>query len=217
MRSRIHSLLHKHGVRVPYPTTFSKKGVAWLREQRLGFMDDAILHSDLTLLGAVEEQVQFIEEKIAALAVDDPQVKLLMTMTGIGHYGALLITSEIGDVSRFRSAGKLVLWAGLCPTLHQSGESTRYGRIKKEGNRHVRWMMVQAAQTASRHDPAMRGLYERTARRHGKQNAVIRVANKMTKIAWHILTRREPYRHRKEELYRTKLKRMERLAVSGLA
>ena len=143
-------------------------------------------------------------------------VRLLMTMTGISHYGALLIASKIGDVTRFRSAGKLISWSGLCPTLHQSGESTRYGRMKP-GNRRVRWMMVQAAQTASRYDPVMRRLYLRTSRRHGRQNAAIRVANKMMKIAWHILTRREPYRHRKEDLYRTKLKRMEKIAVPGLA
>ena len=179
--------------------------------------DQHILESHLRRLRGLQREVEAIDGRIALKASVSGDVRLLMTMTGISHYGALLITSEIGDVTRFRSAGKLVSWAGLCPTLHQSGESARYGRIKKEGNRHVRWLLVQAAQTASKHDPAMRGLYERTARRHGKQNAVIRVANKMTKIAWHLLTRREPYRHRKEELYKTKLKRMERIAVPGLA
>jgi len=158
-----------------------------------------------------------VEARIASKASEDEDVRLLMTMTGVSHYGALLIASEIGDIARFPSAGKLVSWAGLCPTLHQSGESTRYGRMKREGNKHVRWMMVRAAQTASQHDPAMRGLYLRTARRHGRQKAVIRVANKMLRIVWCMLTRREPYRYRKEELYRIKFKRMERLADSGLA
>jgi transposase len=140
-----------------------------------------------------------------------------MTMTGMSHYGALLIASEIGDITRFQSPEKLVSWAGLCPSLHQSGESTHYGRIKRDGNKHVRWLMVEAAKSASSHDPEMRRLYERTRWRHGSQNAVVRVANKMLRVVWCMLTWREPYRQGKEVLYKSKLKRMERLAASRLA
>jgi hypothetical protein len=63
----------------------------------------------------------------------------------------------------------------------------------------------------------MRTLYERTRRRHGSQNAVVRVANKMLRIVWCMLTRREPYRQGKEVLYKNKLMRMEKLASSRLA
>jgi transposase len=74
VKNRIHSLLDKHGLRMPHKTPFNKKNVAWLREQDLGFMDDAILRSDLVVLEAVDEQIGFMEEKIAVLAVEDPQV-----------------------------------------------------------------------------------------------------------------------------------------------
>jgi len=89
IRNRVHSLLHKHGLRVPYPTPFSRKGVAWLREQSLNPIDDVVLRSDLALLEALEGQVKTIEEKIAALAVEDPRVRLLMTMTGVGYFTAM--------------------------------------------------------------------------------------------------------------------------------
>ena len=69
----IHSLLDKHGLRIPYKTTFSMKAVAWLKMQSLGFVDDAILRTDLAILEAVDEQVGFMEEKIAALSADDIQ------------------------------------------------------------------------------------------------------------------------------------------------
>jgi len=46
VKNRIHALLHKHGLRMPHPTPFSKKSIKWLREQSLEFMDDAILRSD---------------------------------------------------------------------------------------------------------------------------------------------------------------------------
>ena len=74
-----------------------------------------------------------------------------MSMTGIDYFfSAMLISSEIGDISRFRTAGKLVSWCGLCPTVHQSGTSMYMGRMKKEdGNKKINWIMIQAANTAA--------------------------------------------------------------------
>ena len=76
---------------------------------------------------------------------------------------------------------------------------------------------MEAAKSASSHDPEMSSLYERTRRRHGSQNAVVRVANKMLRVVWYMLTRREPYGQGKEVLYKNKLMRMEKLASSRLA
>lgn len=147
----------------------------------------------------------------------DEEVRLLMTMTGVNHYGALLIASEIGDVTRFQSPEKLVSWAGLCPSLHQSGEPTHYGKIKREGNKHVRWLMVEAAKSASSHDPEMRALYERTRRRHVSQNAVVRVANKMLRGRLVHADAAGALQAGEGVLYKNKLMRMEKLASSRLA
>ncbi len=72
VRNRIHGLLDKHGLRMPEVTHFSKGNVEWLKGLSLGFMDDAILRSDLALLETVDTQVNVIEEKIAVLAAEDP-------------------------------------------------------------------------------------------------------------------------------------------------
>jgi transposase len=127
VKNRIHALLDKHGLRMPSTTPFSKGNVAWLKERSLGFMDDAILRSDLALLETVDVQVGLIEEKIAALAAEDRRVRLLMTMTGVGYFTAMLIVSEVGDASRFRSDKAFASWMGLAPSVHQSGERTRIG------------------------------------------------------------------------------------------
>ena len=93
VKNRIHSLLDKYTLKSPY-NSWTKKYVAWLREQDLGFMDNAIVKSQLAILETLEEQVRLIEDKIAALAVDDPQVKLLMTMPGIGYFTASLLVAR---------------------------------------------------------------------------------------------------------------------------
>jgi len=91
VKNRVHGLLDKHGLRMPGTTPFSRENIAWLRGQSFGFMDDAIVRSDLAVLEAVDAQVTLIEEKIAALAAEDRRVRLLMTMTGVGYFTAMLV------------------------------------------------------------------------------------------------------------------------------
>ncbi len=63
--------------------------------------------------GAEDAQVTLIEEKIAVLAEEDRRVRLLMTMTGVGYFTAMLVVSEVGDVGRFRGDKEFASWMGL--------------------------------------------------------------------------------------------------------
>jgi transposase len=120
----------------------------------------------------------------------------------------MLIASEIGDMTRFSTPEKLVSWAGLCPSIHQSGNSLYMGRMK-DGNKKIRWILIQAANTAARKDERLRRFYLRIAKRHGHHIAVTHVANKMTTIIWHMLTYKRLYNDRKQNLYDAKLKRIQ--------
>jgi transposase len=216
MKNRIHSLLDKHGLRMPGTTPFSKGNIAWLRGLSLGFMDDAILRSDLAILEAVDGQVTLIEEKIATLAVEDRRVRLLMTMTGVGYFTAMLILAEVGDVERFHGDKAFASWMGLAPGVHQSGERTRIGGVSGPGNKRLRWAMVECAQAAVRYDPRFRGLYERVSRRRGAGCAVVAVAHEMARVLFFMLSRDEPYRDADGGLVERKLKNMSKRALDGL-
>jgi transposase len=216
VKNRIHSLLDKHGLRMPGTTPFSKENIAWLRGLSLGFMDDAILRSDLAVLEAVDGQVTLIEEKIAALAAEDRRVRLLMTMTGVGYFTAMLVVSEVGDVGRFRGDKEFASWMGLVPSVHQSGEKTRIGGVSGPGNKRLRWALVESAQTAVRHDPRLGGMFERLSRRRGAGCAVVAVAHEMARIMYFMLVRGEPYRGENRGLTERKLKNMGKRALDGL-
>lgn len=216
VKNRIHALLDKHGLSCPYPTLFSKKGVEWLRSLKLGFIDDAVLRSDMALLESLDEQVGFMDAKIASVAVNDERVKLLMTMPGLDYFAASLLVAEICDISRFSSDKKLASWTGLAPGVHQSGDKTVHGRITKQGNRLVRWVMVQAAQTAVRHDERFKEFYARYAGRKDPQKAVVAVVHEMLRIVYFMLKRNESYRGEKRGLSRRKFKRLERKSIAGL-
>lgn len=206
--NKVHSLLDKYDLHCKYDRIRGNKGIAWLKEITLESpKDDISLRQYTRHIEFLNEEVKDLEKEIASDAAKEEQVAILMSLTGIDYYSAMLIASEIGDISRFHTPKKLVSWAALCPTLHQSGDSLYHGTIK-HGNKKVQTIMIQAANTAARTDQRMKQFYLRIVKRHGHNVAITHVANKMIIIIWHMLTHKKLYNERKEELYKKKLKRI---------
>jgi len=212
VKNRVHSLLDRYGYSSPWSDAFGVAGTRWLRGLEVDPVDRCILDTHLRHLECLDGEMGVLDSWIASRAMVSEDALLLMTLTGIDFHSALLLACEIGVIGRFPSPRHLVSWMGLCPSLYQSGNSLVMGRMKKDSNGRVRWVLVQAARTASRTDPRMRELYLRVAARKGDKKAVVRVANKMGVIVWHMLTERRPYEQVKEGLYRSKLKKMKRVA-----
>jgi transposase len=205
VKNQIHAIVDKHGFTYPYSDLFGKAGLEWLRSLQLPSMDRLILDNHLTHLESLNQQTDRVDEEIHSKAVEDEDVKILLSLTGINVYSALLVRSEIGTISRFPHYKKLVSWAGIAPSLHQSGNVEYHGSITKQGSKMLRWVMIEAARVAVNHDPRMRTFYERVKHRRGDQKAIVAVANKMLKITWFMLTRKEPYESRNEKRYQQKL------------
>jgi len=205
VKNQIHAIVDKHGHSCEYSDMFGKSEMKWLRSLELPSLDKLILDNHLTHLESLNQQTDRVDEEIHRKACEDDDVRLLLSLTGVDVYTALLIRSEIGNIDRFPDYKKLVSWAGLAPSLHQSGRVEYHGSITKQGSKMLRWMIVEAARVAVNHDPRMRSFYERVKHRRGDQKAIVAVANKMLKITWFMLTRREPYESRNEKRYLQKL------------
>jgi transposase len=151
-----------------------------------------------TLLGVIDDldaQLAPLEQELRPHARKDPRVALLMTIPGVAELLGLTLASEIGDVARFPSARQLVGYSGLTPTIKQSGQSSRTGRISKAGPNTLRWAAVEAAQQAWRPSNPWHRLYTDTKTRHGKANpAKAAVARKVLIAAWHVLARQQPFK-----------------------
>jgi transposase len=189
-----------------YSKIFGIKGLQWLRDLRVIGNDQILLQEYISQIDFLTTEIKNIESKIRIEASKNESVKILMSMTGIDYFSAMMISSEIGDIDRFDSPQKLVSWAGLCLSVHQSGNSLYMGRMK-DGNKKVRW--IEAANTASRTDDRLRKFYLRIAKRHGYHTAITHVANKMCTIIWYMLKYKKLYNERKPNLYKTKLKRIQ--------
>lgn len=206
--NRVHSLLDKYDLHFMYDKIHGKRGMMWLKQIELESRKDTISLQQYTRhIEFLNEEIANLEKEIASDAAQEESVAILTSMTGINYYTAMLIASEIGDISRFHTPKKLVSWSGLCPTLHQSGDSIYHGKIK-HGNRKVQSIMIQAANTAARADERMRTFYTSMAKRHRHNVAITHVANKMMIIIWHMLTYKTLYTERKKDIHKRKLEKI---------
>jgi transposase len=143
----------------------------------------------------LDERLIPIEQELRPLARADARVALLVTIPGIGELLGLTIASEIGDISRFPTARKLVGYSGLTPRVYQSGQKSRTGKLSKSGSTMLRWAAIEAAQQAWRPSNPWHQLYRDVKERcGGKGNpAKAAVARKVLIASWHVLALQQPF------------------------
>ena len=139
IKNRVHALLDRYGFKHGFSDLFGRSGLEWLRGLDLNPLDRLILDNQIEFVDCLNRLIGKVEKEILRRASLDEDVRLLLSLTGVGVYSALLIKSEIGDVRRFPNYKKLIAWAGLAPSLYQSGSIERHGRITKQGSRMLRW------------------------------------------------------------------------------
>src|SRR5437588_10963608 len=118
-------------------------------------------------------------------------VRCLMEQPGVGPVTALMFVLTIGPVERFRKSKQIVSYLGLNPRENSSGGRQRLGSISKQGNSMVRFLLVEAAQSASRYDEELRRNYQRLKFRRGSAVAKVALARKLAvRLYWKL--RKQP-------------------------
>ena len=114
----------------------------------------------------------------------------------------------------FSSSKKLASYAGLVPSIHQSGDRVVYGKLRKDFNRKLRWVLYEVASTAIKYSPRLREFYERL-RGRGKahKQAVIAVARKIAVAIWHILTKKVAWNEKLKPGYVPKKRRFKKVTL----
>jgi transposase len=190
LRVKIKSVLTYDGLKWPSEYgLFTKKGVEWLHS-----LNVEPVESYLRIMRIFDDEIRLLNRQLRSLAEEDEDVKLLMTIPGIGYYSALLVKSEIGDVKRFPFGERLCSYAGLVPSTHASGASVRHGPITKEGSRWLRWVMVETAQAhVHKYDTAITRAYNRIAERRGRRIAIVAAARRLLMCCYSVLLNKHPY------------------------
>jgi transposase len=199
-KNRIHTVLSKYNLHSPCTDLFGKKGRAFLEKIRyqLSATHQLMLDNYLCMIDALNEHIKSVNQVIQAWAKDDPRMKLLTSMPGVGIYSAAVIIAEIGEIRRFVGSKQLCSCAGLVPSTRSSDADVRHGGITKEGSPWLRWILVSAAQRAPCASPQLAHFHKRTLKRHGKKTARVALARQLLTIIYYMLLRNTPYQERQQ-------------------
>lgn len=179
VKNKIHAILRRHGIQTELNDIFTEKGISFLESIDLPMCDKFELEQYIALLRHFSKKIEETQERIEEIASDEPYARLLMTHPGINYYSALMVTAEIGDVQRFSSAKKLVSFAGLNPSVYQSGDKCYRGAISKQGSTHLRWILIQCANVAVQKDRRLKSYYMKKKLAKGHNKAIVAAARKM--------------------------------------
>jgi len=202
LKNRIHATLAKYALQSRQVSDlFGARGMTLLR-QHLAALPPHTAFATRALLDQVEHldrQVRAFEQRMRVVFQPTPAIERLMTLPGVGFILAVVIALELGDVTRFPGAERLASYAGTTPRVRASGGKTRYGALRPDVNRYLKWAFVEAATTTN----LLRGryprrhvsrLYERLACRKGHPKAIGAVARHLAEATYWILTKQEAYR-----------------------
>jgi transposase len=192
-RNRIFGLLTQFGLRISFSRLGKPDAIELLERRGVPAVWRDSIAAHLSQIAELDRRIAAIDGELSPLARSDARAQLLRTIPGVGPLIGLTFAAEIGDVSRFSSASKLVGYAGLAPRISQSGERSATGRLSKAGPRTLRWAAVEAANQAWRPSNPFHDHYRRLAARHGKNPAKSAVARKLLICSWHMLSRNQVF------------------------
>ena len=136
-------------------------------------------------------QIDLLDRSVVEVAEKSEKARLLMTQPGVGPITSMAFVLTMGDVNRFQRGKQVASYLGLIPREYSSGGHQRYGSISKQGNRFMRMLLVEAAQSAVRCDPGFRNEYLHRCHRKAKGIAKVAAARKLAvRLYWMLRTNR---------------------------
>jgi len=206
VKNRVHALVDGQGEEIRetakgYSDLFGKGGLRWLGELRLEDPDEKMLRGLLEIYELLCKQVRATDRLVKEIVSSDEDCALLKSIPGIGEFFAALIKTEIGDIERFSSSSKLCSYVGIVPSTYASGGKVWHGRLTKQGNRWLRWAVVEAVKPAIHSNGELRSYYERIKYRKGPKAAKLATGRRLLAIVYRVLKEKDAFK-----LYKTELK-----------
>jgi transposase len=211
--NRLRSTLAQRLLDCSYQMT-SPAARQWIAGQKVDNDVRWLLDSDLRLMDSLQAELDAMDKLMAKRGYVDPRVKLLMTLPGVSQHTAQSLLAAIGDITRFRDADALASYLGLVPSTRQSANHCYHGPITKQGRGHTRCMLIQAAQSVRTHPGPLGYFFRRLRKRKPHNVAIVAVAHKLVLLAWHVLTKGEPYRYALPQATQKKLSKL-RIQATG--
>ncbi|MCY0900047.1 MAG: IS110 family transposase [Firmicutes bacterium] len=184
-RNRARNLLIRAGYAVP--RTVALRDWFAVHGAELDETLQILFTSALTMAEQAAQEGERLRGEILRRLAGRPEMAWLWSVPGLGAWTAAVVWAWLGDPQRFRSARQVGRYAGLDPSVHQSGEAEWRGHISHQGPALLRHVLVEAAWWAIRaKETPLRTFYDRVLPRLGKRRAIVAVARKLLLAAWRV-------------------------------
>ena len=154
-----------------------------------------LIRGSLEQIESLQRRIDELDKEIRGrMASKKEDLKIAMSIPGIGFTSAATILSEIGDFRDFDKPEQLAAWAGLVPSVYQSADKLITGSITKHGSRHIRRILVEVAHTIARTNKSkLKRFFLKVKSKKGSKVAAVALARKILCILYHLLANREMY------------------------
>ena len=139
------------------------------------------------------ESIELIEKSVLSRARELPYYKQLLGLPGVGRILGLTISMEVGEISRFKTAGHFASYCRTVEAKRISNNKKKGENNRKCGNRYLAWAFVEAANFAKQHHEHCRRWFDRKAARTSSIIATKALACKLAKAAWHLMKEQSDY------------------------
>ena len=180
LKNMIRFRLHQFNlISIDRKTAMNLKYVKEILELDLAPELKQVLVSYKILLEALEEQISSLDAKLRTQAKEDELEALYRSAPGIGPIAARVLSNELGDMSQFRNEKALFSYTGLTPQEYSSGQHRRLGHISRQGNSHIRGILIECSWVAIKYDSRLREDFKQLSMRVGKKRAIVAIARKL--------------------------------------
>ena len=184
VKAQVHAVMGKLGILPALDDMFGPGGQRQLDEMALPGAYAIRIESLRDLLELYERELTKIEHEVTRRLRGHVGYRAIQAINGVGPIMAAIFVAEIGDVSRFKSAGHLCSWAGLTPTHRESDAKIHRGHITKQGSNLVRWAAIEAVVRYHGGAP-IAASYARVAARRGAMIARVAAARKLLCLVYY--------------------------------
>jgi transposase len=169
-----------------------------LREALMGKLevsDIFLIRQSLQIITQLKKRIEELDGEIRSRIASRPMdLKIAMSIPGIGIVSAYTILAEIGNYMDFKKPEQLAMWAGIVPSVYQSADKLITGSITKQGSKHLRWIFVQVAHAIThKKGGKLKKFFLKIRAKKGYLVAIVALARKVLCILHHLLVNQELY------------------------
>ena len=199
-KARIKHFLLYQGIHLPDQynnSNWSSKFISWLKELKHEHETSRMaLHKMVAQVESMKHEVSVLNKDIQKMMthpVYEACAKLIQSVPGIGPIITASLLVEIADIKRFPTFAQFNSFIGLCPGEHSSGDEERKGKIISRHHSTLRALLIEAAWTVVKKDPAMTLAFSDLKTKMTAKRAIIRIARKLLNRLYHVWIKNEIY------------------------